>query len=718
MASRLEKCSVVGMCLVLLVAFEGLAGDGKRGTGGTGFVVPRDQFLRRLDLTKPELATVKQALDAGDLPKAEREFISHWRKRPLESPFLTNWDAIARNPDIRTTTADEYLAGHLFDGYSTYEVPPTGIDWYGCGLPLLTYFKLLGPPMTAYHHTRDPKYARYMVDYILEYMEAYPIEEFGGKSILEGHVNHQTVTKPWQWCQLNGRLHIWPNVLSLVRSSPDVTDEELLLMLHRLYQETAYMRDTMQLFVDLRHNGGAGMIRGLCKLAALFGDFKQSGPWLDYGAECAVQFIGSSFYPDGMCVELTTGYSLDVMKSMQKMAYDLRALPAMAAFKPQVAEMLTCLVALIDPNGRVPCFGDLYLKDKATNRINMDIVEWVGLPWAATVKGVTTEPVPPFTVWPQPGQEQWCGYYTMRSDWTQQARFMMIDGGPWGTTHRHGDRLSFVVTAFGENFITDPGCTAYASDDPDALTSHAVSGFLHNTITVDGVDEFMGCRSVDAGPIPWEAKSPLQNRWEHGENFSLFAGNYSFAPLKPVKWERRVLFVDKTYWLLQDVLTGEEGARQIEQNFQFEPEIEIEFEDNVTLAKAPSGAMLALVPLEGGLTPKLTVGDREPHVAYWPYGKPSDVLFNHYGHKEQHGRGWVGRNTHNLIPAPAVTYVGNTVKNPYPPMAITLLIVPLEAGQTLKDVPKVTREGNVWTLPTDGGRVRFNANSRGCRLLP
>ena len=83
------------------------------------------------------------------------------------------------------------------------------------------------------------------------------------------------------------------------------------------------------------------------------------------------------------------------------------------------------------------------------------------------------------------------------------------------------------------------------------------AGFLHNTITVDGVDEFMGCYSVDCGPIPWEIRTPLQNRWEHGENYSLFAGDYSFAPLKPVKWERRVLFVDKTYWLLQDVLTGE-----------------------------------------------------------------------------------------------------------------------------------------------------------------
>jgi hypothetical protein len=267
----------------------------------------------------------------------------------------------------------------------------------------------------------------------------------------------------------------------------------------------------------------------------------------------------------------------------------------------------------------------------------------------------------------------------------------------------------------GEQFIIDPSGTAYASNDPNSFISRQLSGFLHNTITVDGVDEFMGCRSVDCGPIPWETKAPLQNIWEHGDKYTLFAGSYSFAPVKPVKWERRVVFVDKSYWLLQDVLAGELPEAEIEQNFQFDAEIEIEFQDNITIAKAPSGAMLALVPLEGGLTPKVTVGDREPHTTYWPYGTPTDVLFVDDGRPQQHGRGWTGRNTSKLIPAPAVTYVGTL--DPFPPAPITLLIVPLEPGQTLEDVPEVTREGERWTLPIEGGSLRFDANPRRCRLL-
>jgi hypothetical protein len=72
----------------------------------------------------------------------------------------------------------------------------------------------------------------------------------------------------------------------------------------------------------------------------------------------------------------------------------------------------------------------------------------------------------------------------------------------------------------------------------------------------------------------------------------------------------------------------------------------------------------------------------------------------------------VGRNTDTLIPAPAVTYTGMVYA--YPPFPITLLMVPLQAGQTLDDLPQVTREGDVWTLPIEDGSLRFNANPRRC----
>jgi len=44
--------------------------------------------------------------------------------------------------------------------------------------------------------------------------------------------------------------------------------------------------------------------------------------------------------------------------------------------------------------------------------------------------------------------------------------------------------------------------------------------------------------------------------------------------------------------------------------------------------------------------------------------------------------------------------------------------VPLEAGQTLDDVPQIVREGDVWMLPTAAGSLQFETTPDGCRILP
>jgi len=175
-----------------------------------------------------------------------------------------------------------------------------------------------------------------------------------------------------------------------------------------------------------------------------------------------------------------------------------------------------------------------------------------------------------------------------------------------------------------------------------------------------------------------------------------------------------VLFVDRGYWLLQDVLTGEQPEADVEQNFQFEADIKIEFQAGVTVATAPNGARLALAPLEGGLSPRLTVGDKEPHVSYWPDGKPKTVLAREDGRDQKHGRGWTGRSSDKLIPAPAVTYMGKVKL----PTAITVALVPLTPGQALEQAPQITRAGDVWTLPTAGGNLRFETTVDSCRVIP
>jgi len=185
-----------------------------------------------------------------------------------------------------------------------------------------------------------------------------------------------------------------------------------------------------------------------------------------------------------------------------------------------------------------------------------------------------------------------------------------------------------------------------------------------------------------------------------------------------VNWERRVLFVGGRYWLLQDVLTGEQAQAAVERNFQFEADTQIEFEGDRTIATAPNGARLVLVPMQDGLAPKLTIGDRTPGTTYFADGKPKTVQAVEDGVEHKHGRGWTGRSSDCLMPAPAVTYVGQV---PIPAM-LTIALVPLAPGQALDALPQIageTRdERTVWTLPLAQGSLRWETDFRAGRVLP
>lgn len=695
----------VAICaLALLCLTPALAQEATR-----DFIVPRASFVRLLDLDKPELAAVKAALDKDDVAGAETAYVAYFRARTLETPLLTNWSAVAQVPNWRRDYADRTLAGHIDDGYSVYDVPPTGLDWHNSPLSCVTRFPVLEHLRHAYHQTGDPKYARFMVEHMLGYVAAYPIEEFVGKHTLEGWVSHTTVARPWYWAMIPERLMEMPQSVALLRSSPDVSDEELLRLLHRMYMECGYLSTEIKGWVDRRHNGGCAMIEALAVSATVLSDFPQAQRWLDQAAELELQYLAQSFYPDGMCVELTTAYSSSVSQAVQGLCYALRDRPAIAQHRDKVEALITCMAGLTDPTGWLPSFGDLYATT-ADRGINAAAAQWCGLDYVKPLLGGRPGAPPPFLNWPLPGQEQWCGYYAMRSGWDPQGRYLAIDGGPWGTTHQHGDKLSFVVTALGSKFIIDPSGTRYAANTPDSFISRQASGFLHNTITIDGVDEFIHEGSE------MEAKAPLTNRWETGDRHTLFAASYSFAPLKPVKWERRVLFADKRYWLVQDVLTGEQPEAQVEQNFQFEADIQISFEGNKTIATAPSGAKLVLVPLGGDLKPILSLGDKQPHTSYWSDGKPKTVLCREDDRDQVHGRGWTGRSGDKLMPAPAVTYTG-TMKLPG---TITLLLVPLTKEQTLADLPPVTvtqaEEKAVWALPVKQGKLSLESSLTECAV--
>lgn len=680
------------------------------------YLIDLPGFLRDLRANRPELAPIRAAVDKGDFPLAGRLYIAHFRKKSFAFPLWTDWASLARDEHFETAKADGLLAGHLWDGYSVYEVPPTGIDWRKSPLTCITRFPIFPTLLEAAHHTRNAKYPRFIVDHATDYMKNYPMAEFVGKGSF-GFAGNNAVTLPWHWSIMPKRVEELSRAVPLLRTFPQVTDDELLTMLHRLYQETIYCRLAMKRWVDKRHNGGKSYIVAVTHAGKLLEDFNLTDEWGGYCAASLAQYITTGFYPDGQCVEMATSYSGNACYSVQELASLLTSHEGIKAARPRLAAMVDWSIGLSLPTGKLPSFGDLSARH-VSGTIYQPLLDWLDVPYARTILTRGPGPLPPHTVWPAPGQDAWCGYYAMRSDWSPQALYLCMAAGPWGTSsHEHGDKLSFVVTAHGQDFIIDPTSTSYRNNEPDAFIAIQGAGFLHNTVTVDGVDEFIN------GPL--EAKAPLTNPWEHGPHHTFVEGSFSFAPVKPVTWKRRVLFADKAYWLVQDVLEGKQDSAVVEQNFQFELGVEIEFDGARTIAKAPNGAKLLIIPLgplaEGaGMKPSLSVGDESPHTTWWPDGKPKPNMGTKAGTTPApHGRGWTGRTGKKLLAAPAVTYTGTARL----PAMITLAIIPLAPGADPHKIPAILSEpaapgsgATIWKLPISTGTLRVETAPTGCKI--
>lgn len=660
-------------------------------------------FVELIDVNIAGLEKVKDAKERNDFKAACMNYISYFRNKKIVSPLLKDWSSEVRKADCNTEEIDNILLGYMWDGYSVYKVPSAGLDWNNSPLSGLTRFGFFPELRSAIYNTQDPRYINFAVKHIMEYFAAYPIKEFIGKKTTSGWYGYDKVAKPWYWTMIGHRLGELAEMISLLRSYPEISDEEIFLILNRIYNEAKYMKDEIEYWISKNHNGGCMMVKALMQVSAVLSDMKESSQWISFCNEMTNEYLNNAFYPDGMNIELSTAYGASVVDIVQEIVYSINEEILEEDTKEKLRELIACLIGLSKPTRYLPAFGDLYA-GKIDWYIFPPILDTIDLPWAKTFILGDQGDDPPFLFWPTSSSKQWSGYYTMRSEWSNSAKYLAIDCGPWGSTHQHGDRLSFVLSANGADFIIDPSGTSYASNEPDAFISKQANGFLHNTITVDNVDEF---KSADIEKVTEE---PLDNIWEHGEGYNLFVGKYSFEPVKQITWERRILFVDKSYWILQDVLVGKNGSTAtVEQNFQFEKDISIEFKENQTISNAKNNSMLILSPIGGTLKAKLSVGDMTEQISYWPDG---EKITNY-----PHGRGWTGRGSHKLEPAPSVCYEGKVTL----PCIITLAMFPVSPEGELSDTPEIDSEivdgKKVWILPTqNGSTLRFTSTVEECSV--
>jgi hypothetical protein len=195
------------------------------------------------------------------------------------------------------------------------------------------------------------------------------------------------------------------------------------------------------------------------------------------------------------------------------------------------------------------------------------------------------------------------GYVVMRSGWDAEAHHLILDAGPLGgppsAGHGHADLLSLQFSAFGEQFIVDPGTYCYTAEP--GWRDYFRSTAAHSTVTVDGLDQ-----ALPAGPFAWQSHPGARLRqWLSTDeiDFADVEHNAYTHLTDRLTHRRRLLFVKPRLWLVVDDLDGT-GEHRIDLRFQFAPmdvTLESDLQARARVAKGHELLVwpVATVPLKG-----------------------------------------------------------------------------------------------------------------------
>ena len=393
----------------------------------------------------------------------------------------------------------------------------------------------------AYHETKNPQYAQKWVDLTSSWIQTVPLDflpsDVAGRRIQNWIFSHYYFVS-------TGR----PNC---------VTPDFYRVFLGSLHQQISYLRD----HITPARNHRTLELCALFLAAVVFPEFAEAHEWLAWSKDELVKNIHSDLLPDGVHCEQSTDYHHLVLKNylwIKKLAL-LNQIEMPAEFDLLAKKALEFSLYSHRPDGMIPalsdgdsrCFLDLLQQ-------GYDLYGGEDLRYVASRGAQGQPPVSRSKEFPH------AGYYVLRSGWGDQTeayqdeRYLIFDCGPLGVgNHGHLDLLSFEAYAYGTPLIMDPGRYTYDESGPVNWRVRFRGTAAHNTVLVNGRNqtryEWKKNRFKISGPEPdREIKAFIHEPgldYLHG-----VARSHDY----PVVHERKVLFINREYWVIVDLLRATE----------------------------------------------------------------------------------------------------------------------------------------------------------------
>ena len=585
------------------------------------YALTDEQLFDALDPEHPAMAHLLEVLERDGLEAAKQALADHFRRRTEPKWFISQHDRPqheTRPEGVDTSRADQALA-HIWRGF---EFGPN-IDWldnptyapeyefdkeWSMGFVRMPWWEDLSK---AYWATGDERYPAEVARQFLDFRTKHPIpvKRSGGS-------NHplKYAVPEWRTLEIAVRLGgSWLNSFYRCLPSPAFDDHTICEFLKALIEMARHLEEFSHIG-ERSSNWTTAETKALFTAGMLLPEFAEGPKWKQLAAERMWTELQKQVYPDGVQWELAPGYGSGVL-SQFRTVQELAALNGEAMPEEYVARLEGMYRYFLYSSvaGRCPAFGDSGHGDMRStlSKGAQDFPHRRDFLWLATSGKEGEEPTELGSAFPYAGQ------YAMRSGWSDDDRFMIIDAGPYGIAHQHEDNLSFELFAYGDYLVTDPGTYRYNYDSP--WRKFMVSTLAHNTVVVDHQGQN---RRIQRDL--YATDEPLEHWFEVGDGLTTFRGTYNagYGPKAEleVAHTRTVLFVWGEYWVIIDRLVPQDEREHLYEALFMLNAPEATAEGNViTTGSDGPNLVIAAAPQESGIV-EVTVGQEEPIKRGWKRG--------------------------------------------------------------------------------------------------
>jgi hypothetical protein len=651
-----------GMACFPLIGLAQSAGKADAGNGPVFTVQMLNDLFNSLDLSRPELKAATNAWTHRETALAVKELARYYRTR-ASVHWSPESEAPATPSQASQSAANDALEGKMQAGPvpPAYTFPGGNVDWHFN----VTYHipgkapnnewqwqmnrqYLWSDLGVAYRASRDERYSAIFVKELRSWIQQCP----------EPNQVENGVGSSWRTLEAGVRVSsTWMDAFYAFRDSPEMTDSDILAMVHSMLEHGRYLRN-----FHTRLNWLTTEMSGLYTVGAEFPEFKQSAEWRHYAAAALAEQAQGQFLPDGAQMELSSNYQNVALGSMLHIAevaeWTGNGPELSSGYVAQFEKGYDWLIGIMAPDRFLP-----RINDSGPNRLTTILT-----------KAATFYPEKPELKWlASDGKEgsppkytsiflNRSGFAAMRSGWEHDANFLLFRLGPLGMGHQHQDTLGVNVWAYGRELLFNGGGGPY---ETSKWREWALSGYSHNVVVIDGLAQNRPITQGDPSKDPnLVSTGPINGHWKTNSGFDFASGVYNqgYGPSQKTfgSHQRDVLFLKPDIFVIADRFSPSDSQiHSFQARWQLQTTHSQIDPSTQTLVTSDSGvANIAIAPLLlSNMQVKSASGQEQPEILGWnfrSYPKPE------------------------LSPA---TTLLHTLKGSGPHLILTLL-VPLRPGET------------------------------------